>query len=185
MKMMKEAWMDLRLSRVILTVSLSWLSTCLVGAEQNARQLIERQYLKASEATRLRYYDGAVSIRHPEFKAFAPDGTQASLGHDRASLQSIFNLAVEVEEKLQILAFKQLNEKRIECEVQDTLEYVLVGSSLKDAHRHSLETRSRDIWEKTPAGWRLKETRVSKQTHSQKPLTSLPSPQPPKATSTP
>lgn len=140
------------------------------GAEESARVAIEKQYLKATEATKLRFFDGCVSMRHPRYMAYGPDGERARLDLDAIRLREILATSVHLDEKMQILSFEKLGESKVRCEVEDTFQFVSMPSTLKDAQLIVLSTRCRDTWVLTRAGWRLVETRILKQEGQTKPF---------------
>lgn len=147
-----------------------------VRSEDSPRANIEGQYRKSALATQLRFYDGCTSLRHPEFQLYSPEGERISPLLLRQRTIHIFRSAVSIKEDARVLSFRKIAADQMECEVTSKLEFTLVGEFLKSLILVEVETRHRDIWRLTAAGWKLFRTDVVRQSQSKKPLSlALPS----------
>jgi len=160
----------MNLTKIAQLTAIGLICSVQLGAEESARVAIEKQYLKATEATKLRYYDGCVSMRHASYAAFGPDGVRARLDLDEQRLKNILATAIHIDEKMQVLSFEKLSDSKVRCEIQDTLQFVSATAAIKDAQQVVLDTRCQDTWIRTRSGWRLLETKILKQDAISKPF---------------
>ncbi len=160
----------MKLSAIVLGSAIALAHSIAASGEESPREAIERQYQKSVEATKLRYLDGCLSVRHPKFSALDQEGRAARVDLELQRLKNILSTSIHIEEELEVLTFERVNDAKIHCEIHDHLKFVVANEALKDAQMVELETRARDTWVKTPLGWRLLTSRILKQESKAKPF---------------
>jgi hypothetical protein len=134
-----------------------------------ARSDIESQYAKACQAARLKFADGLLSIRTPDYQSFAANGQAMDLRGERSRYLNLFATALQVQETIDIKAFHQFDARHARCQTHDVLQVVYLGEDHTPV-LWTVEGVAQDDWLKTSAGWRQKATHLNDQKYFTQPL---------------
>lgn len=132
------------------------------GAD-DARSAIEAAYSKSYKAASLRHLEGILSVRARDFVAYDLEGKPIEPRKELAMLYTMVSSALKLEESGEILEFKQLSPKKVECKVLDRLLFTGRESKTGKARTLLFTTRSSDVWVLGEQGWKQSSSRVLEQ----------------------
>lgn len=138
------------------------LLTCL-SAVAEPRAEIEKCYRRAALATKLKFVDGAYSIRAPKFQLYSAEGMKLDLGVERGRQEQLLAPAVRVEETIKIVKFEPQTSERVLCTVKYLTNYVYVDPQTDKERTEVMETNCLDEWLETRKGWKILTSRVTRQ----------------------
>lgn len=136
-----------------------------------ARDENESLYRKCYEAARLKFLDGMLAPRSPEFKAFGADEQEINILGERAMLQAPLTSAMSVEETGGLRSLTQVKGDQVICRVVDRFEVVQFDVATRQTQRLVIITESGDMWVLTPRGWKQVECRIRRQKTNRFPVT--------------
>jgi len=126
------------------------------------RSQIQQAYARSSKAMGLKFVDGVLSIRSPQFRLIDPDGKLRDSQIERSRLEQLLMPAIRVEESSQIIQFRQQGPKA-HCRVH----YLTVLQRLDPTSNRpvtlKVETDCEDDWAQAGSDWLLETSRVIRQ----------------------
>lgn len=147
-----------------LALGLCLLLASAIGAEsRTSRSQIESAYAKSARATRLRFMDGALHHRDARFQAIDPQGHPIDMQLERKRLERFFSKAITIEEKYQVLDFREPKPGVAEVKVNSRIELTLLDPASRKPMLVHFETRSQDSWALQGQDWRLRHSVLEKQ----------------------
>jgi len=147
-----------------LALGLSLLLASAIGAEsRTSRSQIEAAYAKSARAIRLRFLDGAIHHRDSGFRAVDPQGHRIDMQLERKRLERFFSKAITIEEKYQLLDFREPKPGVAEVKVSSRIELTLLDPASRKPMLVYFETRSQDSWSLQGQDWRLRHSVLEKQ----------------------
>ena len=149
------------LFNVILWIQVVLVGLCPVYAQSAVQKEIENAYKKAARALELKFLDGLFSLRDWNFEAYNQRGQGVDLVAERQRFIDLFKAAQSATERDTVSAFRQIDAGNAECEVHQLIEVKSASGVLK------LDSRVRDRWVLTKRGWRIRSSRILKQTLKQ------------------
>ncbi|MHB2016706.1 MAG: hypothetical protein ACYCW6_07140 [Candidatus Xenobia bacterium] len=135
----------------------------------DARQSIQAAYDKMSHAAGLKFVDGMLEARTPEFVAYNRNHEKLAAPNQRAQLQALVRSALQITETTQIVSFHQNDAKHAMCDVHDLMRVVLVDRQTREPVTVAIDSRSTDSWIKTSQGWRESSSTLLQQQTSRVP----------------
>lgn len=124
---------------------------------------IKRAYFRSTNATKMKYLDGVYCIRSPQFQLTSQEGMRLDLKVERTRWEQVLLAAVSVDEKVDILSFRQPQPGRAQCKVRYTTRLVNVDPLTDKEVTQVLVTDCLDEWSSTSRGWLLTSTKVTEQ----------------------
>ncbi|MHB2016717.1 MAG: hypothetical protein ACYCW6_07195 [Candidatus Xenobia bacterium] len=136
----------------------------------DAQQAIRAAYDRCQEAAELRFVEGMLSDRTPDFQAQDPRGKPLNLRFERRRLRSMLNRALTVHDSTHIDNFSCSDGKHAMCHIRDDFELLMPAPDNSFLH-YTIHSVCEDNWLLTSEGWRLRKTRIVQQTVEKKPAT--------------
>lgn len=130
----------------------------------DARAKIEYGYLRATKAVSLKFFDGMISIRTPDYELLDPEGSRVSLAVERVRMEGLMSPAISITERYAIQAFEQQSPSRAKCGVQYITTVITPEPGSRRPLTMVMVTRCLDDWRLTPKGWKLARSHVTSQT---------------------
>ena len=134
----------------------------------SVRSKIQQAYAKSTKAASLKFLDGMLAVRSPDFKAYDKSGKVIDRTEELAAFQSLLGQALTVTETVEILSFELTGENTAECRIQDVFRWTAVEGKERAEVTFTLRTKSEDGWKLTGDGWKQSTTRVLEQTVEKK-----------------
>lgn len=148
----------------MLTFALALLLASASSSETgSSRSQIEAAYAKSARAIRLRFLDGTIHHRDPAFEAVDPQGHRIDMQLERKRLERFFSKAITIEEKYQLLDFREPKPGVAEVKVSSRIELTLLDPASRKPMLVYFETRSQDSWSLQGQDWRLRHSVLEKQ----------------------
>lgn len=129
---------------------------------------IERRYAKAASAVRLKYTHGLMSVRHPEFAVYNPQGEKLDLTLEGERFELLFTGAIALDLNTTIVDFKQLDARHARCGVSQKMVVERVNPENRRSFWLVLETRAADDWTLDGSGWRQRLRRLRAQQYTRR-----------------
>jgi hypothetical protein len=146
---------------VVLVLTLTSLSP---AQTNDARAKIEYGYLRATKAVSLKFFDGIISVRTPDYELLDPEGSPVSLAVERIRMEGMMNPAISVSERYTIESYEQPSASRARCKVQYITTVITPEPGSRRPLTMVMVTRCLDDWLLTEKGWKLARTHVTSQT---------------------
>jgi hypothetical protein len=134
--------------------------TLLVSPALASEKAIEEAYRKASEAVRLKFVPGMLSIRDLGFEAYNAQGQKIDVSLEPTRYELMFKSALSVQLSTRVLKCEKLAPDRFRCTVQHDLTMTKADPKGGQPVRVLLQTRSVDDWVQRPRGWRQRVIRT-------------------------
>jgi hypothetical protein len=120
---------------------------------------IQARYDRANQAMKFKYEDAVLAIRTTDFKAYDEKGHLIPPRIEHRHLENALAAASKISERTTITRFVQKSANEAHVHIEDTME--LVRTSKPTLH---VATEADDVWVRTGGEWKLKESRVQRQT---------------------
>lgn len=130
---------------------------------QNLTAELRSSYYKLTRAANLRYLDGMVSLRAPEFVLFDQDGNRVDLAVERARAERYLAQSIALDERSELRQCQPVGPQRVRCRVRYQAQFRVLDSDGK-AQPRVIQSECQDLWEKRRGKWWLLQTRVLSQT---------------------
>lgn len=136
---------------LLLLSALAWAQT------PPSRKDFEKLYAKAERAAQLKFGDGLISSRSPDYELFGVDGRKVDLSLERQRFKQILSNATRVRLKSRIVSFGTFPH-RVECTVQQQMQIEAYDPKSDELRTMVFRSEALDVWNREGNAWKLRQT---------------------------
>jgi hypothetical protein len=125
------------------------------------RREIESAYQRLSRAWNLKYVDGIMSVRTPQFRLIDTEGSLISEDVERQRLESLFGSSLSVSDQVKILDFRPEGSGTVVCRVSYLARSRRMTKDPKQLVLWTFEQNSQDSWKYLDGKWKMYQCRVT------------------------
>ena len=133
------------------------LLSAVAWAQSPPRKEFEKFYAKAERAAQLKFADGLISSRSPDYELFGVDGRKVDLSLERERFKQILAGATRVRLKSRIVSFGTFPH-RVECTVQQQMQIEAYDPKTDDLRTLVFRSEALDVWNLEGRAWKLRQT---------------------------
>lgn len=118
----------------------------------------------------MKYINGTMVMHSNDFQGFGVDQKPISLTAARTTMEQLFRRAILVQEKIDVLSCKKLDEQNAVCEIHDQVTLIFPEKLPKPPAVVLIDTYCRDGWRHGTSGWQQVSCHALRQAKTSRPF---------------
>jgi ketosteroid isomerase-like protein len=147
---------NLLLSTIVASVAIATISPSHAETTVKAKAIVQTNYDKINAAFVRKDIKGATALFTQDYVSISPEGTKQTLEEFQTHYDNLFNrFNIKLTSNKTVIKDIVVNGNGIDVAIEQRTEGTIAGSN-----KLVIDQTSRNLWLKTPQGWRLKESKI-------------------------
>jgi ketosteroid isomerase-like protein len=144
------------LSTMLVSVAIVTIQPTHAETNVKVKEIVQTNYNRINAAFVRKDIKGATALFTPDYVSISPEGQKQTLAEFRTYYDNLFNkFNIKLTSNKTIIKNIATNPDGIDVAIEQSTEGTVAGSN-----RIVINQTSRNLWMKTPQGWRLKQSKI-------------------------
>jgi ketosteroid isomerase-like protein len=154
--MISSATKDAILSAILMSVTIAITQPGYAGVNAKIQPIIQTNYDRINAAFLRKDIQGATALFAPDYVSISPEGEKKNLAEFREHYNNLFTrFNIKLTSNKTTIKNIDVNSTGVDVAIEQKTEGTVAGFN-----KIVINQTSRNLWQKTPQGWRLKESKI-------------------------